>query len=396
MNTVLIVDDDESFLLSLIDGFKSYQNQFSIITAHNGEEAVAILDEQDIQLVLTDLKMPKMDGFALVAHLTAHFPKLPVIVMTAFGTPDIEESLKEIGAFQYIEKPIDFNLLVTKILKGLEGRSQGFISGVSLSSFLQLLALDKKTCTLTIHSNKQTGTMYFSNGDLIEAETGQLSGLDAAIEIIRWLNVEIELKNTCTKHEKKIQKSLGFILLEASRREDEGINPLIDLIDPTAQNKSDAPSNSIDLTDLDSRLNGFLSEDNSSALTASAPSPTQKPSSVYSANPLINQLITMLNRMPDINNSILFSTDGSLIYSSRHTIDDQTSNFIAYIAMVGKQLQAALGTGEQQYSMLNLNNGNNLLILCGKEILVGLEIGGTVIAGPIATGLRPALTKITL
>lgn len=390
MNTVLVVDDDESFLLSLIDGFKSYQNQFGIITAHNGEEAVAILDEQEIQLVLTDLKMPKMDGFALVAHLSAHYPELPVIVMTAFGTPDIEESLKEIGAFQYIEKPIDFNLLVAKILKGLKGRSQGFISGVSLSSFLQLLALDKKTCTLIIRSGKQKGTMHFIDGDLWDADTDQLSGTEAAIEIIRWKNVEIELQNTCTKNEQKIQKSLGFILLEVSRMEDEKNSPPVN---PSTQKKSNNTTlNAINLADLDSGLNDFLSEDNPS--TIAEPEPT--PSAIYSVNPFINQFITMLNRMPDINNSFLISTEGSLIYSTTNTIDDQTSNFITYIALVGKQLQAAMGAGEQQYSLLNLSSGNKLLILCGKEIIVGLEIGGAVMAGPIATGLRPALTKITL
>ena len=393
MTTVLIVDDDESFLLSLIEGFKSYQNQFGIITAHNGEEAVAILDEQEIQLVLTDLKMPKMDGFALVAHLSAHYPELPVIVMTAFGTPDIEESLKEIGAFQYIEKPIDFNLLVTKILKGLKSRSQGFISGVSLSSFLQLLALDKKTCSLTIHSGKRKGAMFFIDGDLWDANTDQLSGTEAAIEIIRWKNVEIELKNTCTKNEQKIQKSLGFILLEASRMEDENNSPPAD---PSAQNKSNTPLNAIDLADLDSGLNDFLSEDSSSPVAASKPIAEPTPSAIYSANPFINQFITMLNRMPDISNSFLISTEGALIYSTTNTIDDQTSNFITYMAVVGKQLQAAMGTGEQQYSLLNLSNDHKLLILCGKDIIVGLEIGGAVMAGPIATGLRPALSKITL
>ncbi len=394
MNTVLVVDDDESFLLSLIDGFKSYQNQFGIITAHNGEEAVAILDEQDIQLVLTDLKMPKMDGFALVAHLSAHYPELPVIVMTAFGTPAIEESLKEIGAFQYIEKPIDFNLLVAKILKGLKGRSQGFISGVSLSSFLQLLALDKKTCTLIIRSGKQKGTMHFIGGDLWDADTDQLSGTEAAIEIIRWKNVEIELQNTCTKNEQKIQKSLGFILLEVSRIEDEKNSPPVD---PSAQKKSNNTTlNAINLADLDSGLNNFLSEDNSATIAEPKPTAEPTPSAIYSTNPFINQFITMLNRMPDISNSFLISTEGSLIYSTTNTIDDQTSNFIIYIALVGKQLQAAMGAGEQQYSLLNLSSGNKLLILCGKEIIVGLEIGGAVMAGPIATGLRPALTKITL
>jgi CheY-like chemotaxis protein len=392
MNTVLIVDDDESFLLSLIDGFKSYEDQFGIITAHNGEEAVTILDEQDIHLVLTDLKMPKMDGFALVAHLSAHHPELPVIVMTAFGTPDIEENLKEIGAFQYIEKPIDFNLLVTKILKGLEGRSKGFITGVSLSSFLQLLELDKKTCTVTVRSGKHQGNMYFRNGDLLDADTDDLSGEDAAFTIISWKNVEIVLDNSCKITEPKIHDSLGFILLEGSRRQDEqNASPTNSVPQPAS---SGASLDSIDLTGMDLGLDDFLHE-NEDVPPPSLPTETLTTVSTHTANPILQQFITMLDAMPEISNSILVSKDGNLIYAAK-AADDQISNFITYISVVSQQLQEAMGTGEQQYTMLTLSSGNNLLILSGKDIVVGLEISKTIPPGPVAAGLRPVLGRISM
>jgi CheY-like chemotaxis protein/predicted regulator of Ras-like GTPase activity (Roadblock/LC7/MglB family) len=398
MNTVLVVDDDESFLLSLIEGFKSYEDQFGIITANNGEEAVAVLDKEDIHLVLTDLKMPKMDGFALVAHLSAHHPEIPVIVMTAFGTPDMEETLKEKGAFQYIEKPIDFNLLVTKILKGLEGRSKGFITGVSLGSFLQLLELDKKTCTLTIRSGKNQGTMYFKNGDLMDADTDGLSGTEAAFEIISWKNVEIILTNSCDVAEQKIPESLGFILLEGSRREDEGdMSPS----SPTTQTGNAAPLDPIDLSSIDLGLDDFLHEAEEAPPQPAAEAVTEKPaatiaaSSMHASNPVLKQFITMLEAMPEINSSILVSKDGNIIHSAQ-TNSEQLANFITYLSVVSEQLQMAMGAGDRQYTLISLNMGAKLLVICGKEVVAGLEIGNTVIPGPIAAGLRPVLSRISL
>ena len=392
MNTVLIVDDDESFLHSLIDGFKSYEDQFGIMTANNGEEAVAILDDQDIHLVLTDLKMPRMDGFALVAHLSSHHPDIPVIVMTAFGTPDMEEKLTEIGAFQYIEKPIDFSMLVTKILKGLEGRSKGFITGVSLSSFLQLLELDKKTCTLTVRSGRHQGNMYFKNGDLLNADTDDLSGTDAAFEIVSWKNVEIVLANSCKITEPKISESLGFILLEGSRRQDERNTPSAG---PAVQAESEATGESTNLAGLD--LDDLLNDEDSFPPPSPALETVTAPSTVssHSSNPILKQFITMLEAMPEISSSILVSTDGNVVHADKAG-DEQVANFITYISVVGQQLQAAMGTGEQQYALLTMSSGNKLLVLCGKEIVAGLEIGNTVAPGPVAAGLRPALSRISL
>ncbi|HDH98197.1 MAG TPA: response regulator, partial [Deltaproteobacteria bacterium] len=70
MKNVLIVDDEKVFLLSLSDGLKSYSDEFNVLIAFNGKEAVKILNSSKIDLVVTDLKMPEMDGFQLLAYLT--------------------------------------------------------------------------------------------------------------------------------------------------------------------------------------------------------------------------------------------------------------------------------------------------------------------------------------
>ncbi len=384
MNTVLIVDDDESFLLSLIEGFKSYESQFGIITAHNGEEAVDILSRQPIQLVLTDLKMPKMDGFALVAYIGTHHSDIPVIVMTAFGTPDIKEHLQEAGALQYIEKPIDFNLLVSKIVNGLKGRSNGFITGVSLSSFAQLLELDKKSCTVTVLSPPDKGQMYFKDGALVDASTGNLSGIEAAFAIFEWKNVEIVLTNSCPIGEPKIHKSLGFILLERSRRRDEQDSPATLSTDPSATGSS---LDSIDLTGVELEQSDFLRDDN--------PPPAPSAASTQQANPILRQFISMLETMPEITESIIVSKAGNVLFSAKMD-NDQIANFITYLTVVSQQLQIAMETGDAHYIMLTLKDNSNLLVLSGKEVVAGLKIASSVAPDPVADGLRPVLSRLSL
>jgi len=74
---VLIVDDEKPFLLSLTDGLASYAKDFTVVTAMNGKEAVTILDSTGVDLVVTDLRMPKMDGFELLAHISSNYPDIP-------------------------------------------------------------------------------------------------------------------------------------------------------------------------------------------------------------------------------------------------------------------------------------------------------------------------------
>ncbi len=394
MKKVLLVDDDKSFLQSLIDGFKAYEDKFTITTAGDGVEAVIALEKETINLVLTDLKMPRMDGFELVAHLSSNYPDTPVIVMTAFGTPEMEESLHAMGTIQYIEKPIDFAMLVEKIINGLKApSSQGYITGVSLSSFLQLLEIDKKTCTLTIRTRNKKGYMHFKEGELLDASYNQLQGSDAAFEIVSWKNVEIAMDSSCSATENKISQSLGFILLEGCRRTDE--NNVSEVPSgPGATEQSFGDLDALNMADLDLNLsNKAPTQQPAAAPAAQSPSPAQ--AGTATDNPILSQFISMLNSFPEIESATVSGKDGSTLHQSG-TPDSNTANFITYVAVAVEQIQTTIGASGRQYAIFTLTDSSKLIILCGPEVTVGLKVGSSVFPAPIADGLRPILRRITL
>jgi CheY-like chemotaxis protein/predicted regulator of Ras-like GTPase activity (Roadblock/LC7/MglB family) len=227
MKNVLIVDDEKIFLLSLSDGLKSYSDEFNVLIAFNGKEAVKILNSTKIDLVVTDLKMPEMDGFQLLAYLTRHFPDIPTIVMTAFGTPDMEAKLLTMGATQYLEKPLDFDVLADSILQHIaRDDSQGHIKGITLGTFLQFMEMERKTCTLTVTSNEHIGRLYFLEGELINAKSETMEGEQAAYEIIGWDETEIEINYSCENKTKAITSPLSFVLMESYKIKDEASKQL--------------------------------------------------------------------------------------------------------------------------------------------------------------------------
>ena len=221
MKRVLIVDDEKSFLLSLKDGLSSQHDRYQVLTAENGREAVSVLQALPVDLLVTDLKLPEMDGFELIAWVSRHQPHLPVIVMTAFGTPDIEARLATMDALQYLEKPLDLQTLQEAIDNGLQAGAKSYIRGITLATFLQLMKIEKKNCTLKVSADGQVGYLYISRGELRDAEFNGLTGEAAALEIVGWGNAEIEMDGICRRQQVVINLSLEHILIEAFRRKDE-------------------------------------------------------------------------------------------------------------------------------------------------------------------------------
>ncbi len=219
--TVLIVDDEKLFLASLSEGLKDFAGDFSLVTAANGRKALEELRQREIHLVVTDLKMPVMDGFQLLTHMMNEFPDIPIIVMTAFLTPDIERKVRELDAFELLEKPIDLQMLATKIRDGIQHSSEGHVKGIMLFSFLQLIELEQKTCSLKVVSTGKKGTLYFSKGVLIDAVYAEQTGEAAAKEIVCWEDAEIEIVNSPKKIRKRIEKPLQNLLMDAAKEKDE-------------------------------------------------------------------------------------------------------------------------------------------------------------------------------
>lgn len=117
--TILLVDDEKTFLMSLSEGLGMLNKNLNVLTAENGEEAMKILDSSKIDLLITDLKMPKKDGFDLLEHVLKYTPGLPAIVMTAHYDESMFRGLNVIG-WQCMEKPLDFDELANQVSRLLD------------------------------------------------------------------------------------------------------------------------------------------------------------------------------------------------------------------------------------------------------------------------------------
>ena len=222
---VLIVDDDAEMLASLKEGLDRYRETFAVVTAESGEKAVDLLGRQPVSILITDLKMPGMDGFELLSHVMEGYPDIPVIIMTGYSTPEMKRMAQRGGAVGYISKPFLVEKLARKIIVTLRQESDGgTLHGVSSGIFLQLIEMEARTCTIRLRNpdKQKNGVLFFKEGELFDARYGNLQGVNAAYEIFSWDDVSITIQNGCARKEKKIREDLQAVLLEAMRRKDEG------------------------------------------------------------------------------------------------------------------------------------------------------------------------------
>ena len=224
MKNVLIVDDEETLLLIIESRFEDYKDQFKVLTACNGKEAIDILESNVVDFVITDLNMPILDGIELLAHMSANYPTTPAIAMTAFSTPDVEAKLEKMGTLRIMDKPVDLDVLAHTVLEGLARSYQGgTLSCVSVSNFLQLINMEEKTCLVEAHSEGQKrGFFNFHQGELFDATCGDLKGEAACYEMIAWDNVQLYIKDPPKeKPKRRIKQKILSLVLEGLRLKDE-------------------------------------------------------------------------------------------------------------------------------------------------------------------------------
>ncbi|MGB5750866.1 MAG: sigma-54 dependent transcriptional regulator [Desulfobacterales bacterium] len=117
METILVVDDEKNYLLVLSAVLED--EGYEVLTAQGGHEALEIQKSSDLDLILSDMKMPAMDGIELLENIKALDPDLPMIMMTAHGTIDKAVEAMQKGAYSYILKPFDNERLTLYVKKAV-------------------------------------------------------------------------------------------------------------------------------------------------------------------------------------------------------------------------------------------------------------------------------------
>jgi two-component system response regulator AtoC len=118
MPKVLVVDDEPG-MLKVLSGFLA-QEKIPHATASRGEEALRVLHAEDVGVIVTDLKMPDMDGLQLLERSLAIDPSLQVILITAHGTAEVGQRAWQMGAAGYVRKPFDRDEILFEVRRALD------------------------------------------------------------------------------------------------------------------------------------------------------------------------------------------------------------------------------------------------------------------------------------
>ncbi|NOX36336.1 MAG: response regulator [Calditrichaeota bacterium] len=220
---VLLVDDEEDLTWTLSKKLSKDSDKFELITVNSGREAIEVLNQVPVDLVITDVRMPEVSGLDLLVKIKETYPQTKVIIMTAYGSSDVHKEATERGCFHYIEKPFEINEIRQIILDALKEEKgfRGSVADFQLSDIIQLNCLGRLTTALLVKRQNETGTIYFQEGNIVHAETDHLEGEDAFYYIMSWDGGEFSVLRNKFPPRETIHKSWQNLLLESMRLKDE-------------------------------------------------------------------------------------------------------------------------------------------------------------------------------
>ncbi len=145
---ILLVDDEEEFVKTLSERIKMRELGTNI--AHDGEQALELVDNEVPDVMVLDLRMPGIDGMEVLKRVKKAYPDVQVIILTGHGSEKDEEEARRLGAFEYLQKPVEVDTLVQKIQRAYRQKIETsmmagtFAEAGEFDTAKQILDRDKK------------------------------------------------------------------------------------------------------------------------------------------------------------------------------------------------------------------------------------------------------------
>ena len=221
MASVLVVDDDADVMWGV--GRCLARAGFSVTTSGNGVEAISLLASRSFDFLLTDIRMPEMNGLDLTDWVRRNRPQIRVIVMTAFGSPGLRQLSFRKGAIQYLEKPLDPNLLIDILATTRQEKSfSGSIDEIDILDYMQLMMLARRRAIVEVVSTSgDRGLLFIDSGSVRHAICGELTGEEALYQCLNFSGGTFSNLPWEEPEEASIDKPGDFLLMEAARKRDE-------------------------------------------------------------------------------------------------------------------------------------------------------------------------------
>jgi len=226
--TVLILDDDPEVLELYKKIIGRLPSHPQVRLAESATQALALLESEPFELFITDLRMPKIDGFQVLLSARRRLPDLKTVVMTGAESQQYRARAYESGIDLFIEKPTTpaeiriFSECVEALLqKGEKDRGFRGIQSKSLMDLVQIECLSQNSSTLKITSGALEGRVWIVNGNVIDAEAMGMRGEEAFKFIFGWKTGNFESMPGDPGRERTIFTSHESLLLNSAQTLDE-------------------------------------------------------------------------------------------------------------------------------------------------------------------------------
>ncbi|MBI3406374.1 MAG: DUF4388 domain-containing protein [Acidobacteria bacterium] len=232
--TVLVVEDNPLVMELIVKGMDPH---CEVLTATDGADALLKVIDAPPDLIISDFKMPGMDGRQLYEKLRGREATRSIPFIFVANRNDIEEKLRPLGAGveELITKPFFLTEFVQRTKKVVDrinlekmskkatrpGVIQGRLEEMGMLDLMQSLEMGQKNCRLTIQHEKEKGEMFFAGGKVVHAVLGALQGNDAAFKLILWSAGEFEIDFNASADKTTTTMSTQGLMMEAMRLLDE-------------------------------------------------------------------------------------------------------------------------------------------------------------------------------
>ena len=228
-NKVLLVDDSMAFLETVSETFEVLSGGcWEIHKASAADQALSILQQHRIELVVLDINMPMLDGVQLLGVIHRRHSDVKKVVLTGNASDAHRTTCLASGAELFLEKPITpegfstvFNLLNDLFVWSQREGFSGTLRQVGLTDVIQIECLRRNSCILEVHNPETTGSIYIEVGEIVHARGAGLEGEQALYRLLSMRNGEFRIQPFKNSAKRTIHSSWENLLMEAARVHDE-------------------------------------------------------------------------------------------------------------------------------------------------------------------------------
>jgi len=175
---ILVVDDEPKVAFFLKESLESLERHYQVVRAETGESALAEMDRVPFDMVITDLRMPGMDGLELMQRVKENHPETQTILITAYGSDEVEAESRRLNAYRYFTKPFHIEDLTAAVQQAMESEASRMAGSLVLSSE-RLERLTQRLNDLRYEVGAQCVLLADVSGQLL-AQVGMAEGLEPA------------------------------------------------------------------------------------------------------------------------------------------------------------------------------------------------------------------------